>query len=96
MRDFAPRLEVVGYELTIRPCRGWWSRYEGCVIQLVQSSGAEKPYRNHYLPRAGWARSHSRDRLERRLRAMLNKRDRRARERQPERIALSHTMAGWD
>lgn len=104
-----PRFVVVGYELEIRPCRGWWSRFEGRVVRLVQPSGAPKPRREHHLPDYGptssgrtfvtrqpyWARSRTRERLERKLCDALNEHECQRRARQAERIPLEHTMAGW-
>lgn len=83
-----PRLEVVGYELELRPCAGVWARIEGRIVRLVRMSPAGEPSREHYLPRHGvspgqanilynsqpyWARARSRERLERRLTGALTK-----------------------
>lgn len=102
-----PRLEIVGYELEIRPCDGPWSRFEGRIVSLVSTGSST--YRDHCLPDHGpasngrtfvtsrpyWLRSRSRERLERRLLGRLNERTRELRRRQAERIPLTDTMAGW-
>lgn len=105
-----PKLEIVGYELEIRPCDGLWSRYEGRIVSLVQSSGAEKLYRHHHLPDHGpasngrtwvatqpyWARARTREKLECKLKNALNKEQARRRAGRPDVVRLVDTMGGWD
>ncbi len=102
-----PKLEIIGYELEVRPCDGLWARFEGRIVSLVSTGSAT--HRHHCLPDHGpasngrifvttrpyWLRSRDRDRLERKLKAMLDARTREQRRLKAERIPLTDTMAGW-
>ena len=66
--------------------------FEGCIVQLVLSSGAEEPYRTQY---GRMMRSRGRDALQRKLRGALNRALDRECAAKPERIPLENTMAGW-
>jgi hypothetical protein len=102
-------LEVVGYELEIRPVDGVWSKFEGRVVKLVQRSGAPEPYRFPWLPARNlredgvvmvsshvyWMRSRSREKLETKLKQRLNEHLERVRRSTPESVPLEQTMAGW-
>lgn len=99
-----PTLEVVGYELEIRRCRRLYARFEGRVIKLLRYEGdnPRQPYRCHYLPDHGpatngrifvttqpyWARARSQERLEAKLRGMLEGRLKQLRDAQAKRIPV--------